>query len=86
MTTINVKADRTYPVIVGRNLLDNIDGFLVGVDRVAVIYPSALSVSGETIKNSLSGVTGPTVKTQSLRKCCNSVGMLWVRRDSPVTT
>jgi len=57
MTTINVTADRTYPVIVGRNLLDNIPNFLVGVDRVAVIYPSALSVSGETIKNSLSTVT-----------------------------
>lgn len=57
MTTINVTAERTYPVIVGRNLLDNIPNFLVGVDRVAVIYPSALSVSGETIKNSLSDVT-----------------------------
>jgi len=57
MKTINVTADRTYPVIIGRNLLDNIPNFLVGVDRVAVIYPSALSVSGETIKNSLSAVT-----------------------------
>ncbi|NBX70823.1 MAG: 3-dehydroquinate synthase [Actinobacteria bacterium] len=57
MTTITVTADRTYPVIVGRNLLASIDEFLAGVDRVAVIYPSALSVSGETIKISLSGVT-----------------------------
>ena len=57
MTTIEVKADRTYPVIIGRNLLDNIETYLSGVNRVAVIYPSALSVSGETIKNSLSGAT-----------------------------
>jgi 3-dehydroquinate synthase len=93
MSTITVNADRTYPVIVGRNLLDNIDTFLVGVDRVAVIYPSALSVSGETIKNSLKGVTaigielpnGEDSKTaQVLQFCWHALGQAGFTRNDLV--
>ena len=93
MTTITVNADRTYPVIIGRNLLNHIDEYLLGVDRVAVIYPSALIVSGETIKNSLTGVTaigielpnGEDSKTaEVLQFCWHALGQAGFTRNDLV--
>ena len=62
MTTITVSADRQYPVIIGRGLLDEIKPYLVQADRVAVIFPDALRVSGEIIKDSLDGVTSISIQ------------------------
>ena len=62
MTIIKVSAEREYPVVIGRGLLDEIAPFLVGVDRVAVIFPSTLRASGETIRDYLQGVSAISIE------------------------
>lgn len=52
--TINVKADITYPVIIGRNLLSELPNHLGGADRIAIIHPGALRESADLIRESLS--------------------------------
>lgn len=62
MTVINVHAEHTYPVIIGRNLLDQISVHLNGANRVAVIHPRALRETGESIRNSLSSITSIAIE------------------------
>ncbi len=62
MSTINVTAEHTYPVVIGRNLLDQLQSHLTGADRVAVIHPRALRETGELIRSSLSGVTSIAIE------------------------
>ena len=62
MPTIEVHAEHTYPVIIGRNLLDQISNAVQGADRVAVIHPRALRETGELIRNSLKDVTSIAVE------------------------
>ncbi len=61
-TTITVSADREYPVIVGRNLLDQITNYTATVDRVAVIHPQALRATGELIRSALTEVTSVAIE------------------------
>lgn len=62
MSVIEVQAEHTYPVIVGRNLLDQINGHISGADRVAVIHPKALRSTGEAIREALQGVTSIAIE------------------------
>lgn len=50
MKTIDVNAEHSYSVYVGRGLLDVLSGHLVQAARVAIIHPSALRVSAEALK------------------------------------
>lgn len=62
MTIINVNADKSYPVIIGRNLLDQISDHLGGASKVAVMHPKALRATGELIRESLKGVTSIAIE------------------------
>lgn len=62
MQIIRVEADRTYPVIIGQNLLDQIENYTVGSDRVAVIHPRALRETGELIRDSLTSVSSIAIE------------------------
>ena len=78
MTIIHVSADRKYPVVIGRGLLDEIGQFLDGVDKVAVIFPSTLRASGEMIRDFITGPTtisveipdGEKAKTSAVLEFC----------------
>lgn len=62
MTTITVKAEHNYDVVVGRNLLDSIFEYLEGADRVAIIHPEALRVTAEELRNSLKGFSAIAIE------------------------
>jgi len=78
MKTIEVHADVSYPVIVGRGLFGQVTNFLTGVDRVAIIYPAALRLTVEFLRSSLAGVTvsaleipdGEAAKNSSVVEFC----------------
>jgi 3-dehydroquinate synthase len=53
MIRIDVAAERTYPVIIGRHLLQDLVPFLEGAQRVAIIHPGALVLSAQTIEHEL---------------------------------
>ncbi len=56
MTVIEVFAEHTYPVVIGRNLLEQINEYIGEADRVAVIHPKALRNTGEAIRSALTEV------------------------------
>ena len=62
MTVIEVFAEHTYPVVIGRNLLDQINGYIGEADRVAVIHPKALRNTGEAIRTALTEVTSIAIE------------------------
>lgn len=62
MTTINVAAEHTYPVVIGRNLLDQISEHIDSADRIAVIHPAALRTTGEMIRTSLGDKTNIAIE------------------------
>lgn len=51
---IEVRAERDYPVIVGRGLLGHLPGLLTGSQRVAVIHPATLLATAEAVRDDLS--------------------------------
>lgn len=53
MMRIDVVAERTYPVVIGRNVLDDLLPLLAGCERVAIIHPGALTVSAQAIEAEL---------------------------------
>lgn len=53
ITRIEVGAERDYPVLVGRNLLDQIPQFLAGAKKVLVVHPVGLAVSAEALRDFL---------------------------------
>lgn len=61
MTRIDVRADRTYPVVIGRNLLGELPPLIDGAARVAIIHPGALTVSAETVASDLTSVGHETI-------------------------
>ena len=62
MQRVEVSAEHTYSVVIGRNLLDQIQGSVQGADRVAVIHPRALRETGELIRSSLEDVTSIAIE------------------------
>ena len=50
---IEVDAENPYPVIIGRNLLDQIPQFLSGAKKVLVVHPVGLAVSAEALRDFL---------------------------------
>jgi len=95
VSTIIVNAERPYPVIVGRELLDHVNDYLHGVDRVAVIYSSALRVTGEAIKDSFAkvqaiGIEIPDAEdaksAEVLQFCWSALGQAgFTRNDLAIT-
>jgi 3-dehydroquinate synthase len=61
MTRIEVTAERTYPVIIGRGLLGDLLPILHGAQRVALIHPGALMVSAQGIEEELRGAGHETI-------------------------
>ncbi|MFM7013723.1 MAG: 3-dehydroquinate synthase [Actinomycetota bacterium] len=53
LSRIDVSADKPYPVIIGRGLIDLVPDFLVGAKKVLIIHPIALTVSAEALRDSL---------------------------------
>lgn len=53
LARIEVAAERTYPVIIGRGLLDQVPEFLSGAKKVLIVHPIALTVSAEALRDSL---------------------------------
>ena len=51
---IEVRAERDYPVVIGRGLLGHLPGLLQGSQRVAVIHPAALLATAEAVREDLS--------------------------------
>jgi 3-dehydroquinate synthase len=62
MATIEVHADHTYPVIVGRNLTAEISRYLGDATSVAVMYPQALRAAADTIRHELAGITSIAIE------------------------
>lgn len=62
MTTISISAEHDYPVVIGHNLLDQIQQHISGADRVAVIHPKALRATGELIRTALTEVTSVAIE------------------------
>lgn len=54
-TRIVVGAEKPYPVLIGRNLLDSIPEQLHGAKKVLVIHPVGLTVSAEELREFLNG-------------------------------
>lgn len=50
---VDVGGERTYPVLIGRNLLGEIPALLTGAKKVLIVHPVALSVSAEELKTFL---------------------------------
>jgi 3-dehydroquinate synthase len=50
---IEVSAERNYPVVIGRHLLDTVPEFLAGAKKVLVVHPVGLAVSAEGLRDSL---------------------------------
>jgi 3-dehydroquinate synthase len=50
---VDVTAEHTYPVIIGRGLLQDLPELIQGADRVAIIHPEALSVTAEAVREDL---------------------------------
>jgi 3-dehydroquinate synthase len=61
VTRIEVVAERTYPVIIGRNLLDDLLPILAGSQRVAIIHPGALVVTAQEIQAELTSAGHETI-------------------------
>jgi 3-dehydroquinate synthase len=56
MTVIEVHAEHKYEVVVGRNILSNIDTYLSGVSRVAVIHPESMRDHAAKLRLQISDV------------------------------
>ena len=56
MTVIEVHAEHKYEVVVGRNILSNIDTYLSGVSRIAVIHPESMRDHAAKIRLQISDV------------------------------
>lgn len=50
---IEVAAEHSYPVILGRGLLGELAELLVGADRIAIIHPASLAITAEAIRDDL---------------------------------
>lgn len=53
ITRITVGAEKPYPVVIGRNLLDDVPQFLAGAKKVLVVHPIGLAVSAEQLRDFL---------------------------------
>jgi 3-dehydroquinate synthase len=52
---ITVGAEKPYPVVIGRNLLEEVPKFLEGAKKVLVVHPIGLAVSAEELRDFLIG-------------------------------
>ena len=50
---ITVGAEKPYPVVIGRNLLEEVPQFLEGAKKVLVVHPIGLAVSAEQLRDFL---------------------------------
>ena len=55
ISRIIVGAEKPYPVVIGRNLLDQVPEHLGGAKKVLVVHPVGLAVSAEALRDSLVG-------------------------------
>ena len=53
ITRITVGAEKPYPVVIGRNLLEDVPQFLEGAKKVLVVHPVGLAVSAEQLRDYL---------------------------------
>lgn len=53
ISRIIVGAEKPYPVVIGRNLLDQVPEHLSGAKKVLVVHPVGLAVSAEALRDSL---------------------------------
>jgi 3-dehydroquinate synthase len=53
ITRITVGAENPYPVVIGRNLLEEVPEFLRGAKKVLVVHPVGLAVSAEQLRDFL---------------------------------
>ena len=53
ISRITVRGDSPYDVVIGTNLLGELPALLRGAAKVAVIYPKALHLTGEAVRESL---------------------------------
>jgi 3-dehydroquinate synthetase len=53
ISRVLVGADKPYPVVIGRSLLDEVPKFLEGAKKVLVVHPAGLAVSAEQLRDFL---------------------------------
>lgn len=53
ITRITVGAEKPYPVVIGRNLLEDVPQFIQGAKKVLVVHPVGLAVSAEELRDFL---------------------------------
>ena len=93
MPIIEVHADRTYPVVIGRSLLSELPNLVQGCDRVAIIHPKSLQVSAQSIRESLTSVMAITIEipdaedaksAQVLEFCWTALGQSGFTRNDAI--
>ena len=55
VSRIVVGADKPYPVVIGRSLLEQVPEHLKGAKKVLVVHPVGLAVSAEQLRDYLIG-------------------------------
>lgn len=55
-TTITVRAEHDYPVIIGRSLLGELPAMCRGAEKVAIVHSSTLGTTAEAIRDDLADV------------------------------
>ena len=94
MNTIKVSAEIEYPVVIGRGILPELKNHLGGANRVAVVFPGALSVVGQNVKNligpSAIGIeipNGEAAKTaEVLQFCWQALGEAGFTRNDVIVS
>lgn len=95
MTTVEVHADRTYPVVVRDGARYDLQNHLGGATRVAIIHQPALRTAGEMLRRQLIGVQAITVEIPDAEQaktadvlafCWNALGASGFTRNDVVVS
>lgn len=62
MTTIEVLADRTYPVVIRDGARFDLQNYIAGATRVAILHPPTLRTAGEILRRQLFAVEAITIE------------------------
>lgn len=90
MTTIEVHADHTYPVVVERSILHQLTNYLNGASRVAIIHPPVMRTMAGNLRTALSSVEAISIEipdaeqaktAQVLEFCWASLGKAGLTRN-----
>ena len=100
MTTVLVKADHTYPVVIDHGVLDCVTDYLSGATRVAVIHPRSMSEVAGKLRAKIAQASSSEISTigieipdaenaknaQVLEFCWNALGEAGFTRNDLIVS